>query len=259
MRVARKWEQPEIDLLCQKELSISAISIMTNRTYKSVSRKREELRLVRPKVDWGINDNFFKKWSPTMSYILGFWFADGNMFHDKQNNTHYISISSKDGDHLTEMIKVMGSQHQPYFNKKEKMFWMRFGSQPMYMDLLSLGGSPNKSLILQFPKLPTARIHDFLLGYFDGDGSISLKSNGYPNVGFVGTKEFLEEISSNFSDQHYRLIKHNPTTTTNTWRLNFCGTRALEVMTQLYSSKTKLFLRRKYDRFLSAKRWYKNG
>ena len=64
-------------------------------------------------------------------------------------------------------------------------------------DLTKLGVPPRKSLILQPPKIEKKYFLPYILGYFDGDGSISKTSqyNNY-NISIQGTKEILEWINS---------------------------------------------------------------
>ena len=49
------------------------------------------------------NDNFFKKWSSEMAYVLGFFTADGNMTKHK-NGGCYIEFTSNDRK-LLEIVK----------------------------------------------------------------------------------------------------------------------------------------------------------
>jgi hypothetical protein len=41
------------------------------------------------------NENFFKKWSPEMAYVLGFFTADGNMLKNKRG-AHFIEFNTTD-------------------------------------------------------------------------------------------------------------------------------------------------------------------
>ena len=53
-------------------------------------------------------------------------------------------------------------------------------SKKISKDLADKGIVPNKSLILQPPKISKEFYKPFILGYFDGDGSIS-KTSQYNN------------------------------------------------------------------------------
>ncbi len=59
-------------------------------------------------------------------------------------------------------------------SKWKKAYRLQIGSKVMFHDLLSLGLMPNKSLVLQMPKVPTEFLRHFVRGYFDGDGCAHL-------------------------------------------------------------------------------------
>ena len=50
------------------------------------------------------NEDFFKKWTPEMAYVLGFFTADGNMIKNKRGS-HFIEFYSTDRD-IIEKIKA---------------------------------------------------------------------------------------------------------------------------------------------------------
>lgn len=38
---------------------------------------------------------FFKTWNRDMAYVLGYWFADGNMYFQKGAGRYFVSIEGK--------------------------------------------------------------------------------------------------------------------------------------------------------------------
>ena len=50
------------------------------------------------------NDNFFKKWTPEMAYILGYFAADGTMIKNKRG-AHYIEFQSTDKELIVGVKK----------------------------------------------------------------------------------------------------------------------------------------------------------
>ncbi|MCL5783944.1 MAG: hypothetical protein M1142_01125 [Patescibacteria group bacterium] len=161
-----------------------------------------------------INQVFFKRWSPSMAYILGFIFADGAIEDvQKSSRTCYVQFTSKDLSLLENIKTVLQSTHKistrlPRINtftngrqyRCSQVFNLRVGNKHMYNDLLKLGVTPRKSLTAAFPKIPASHLSFFLRGYFDGDGCLYLRKGKYPRVTFVsGSEQFLSKLSANLT------------------------------------------------------------
>lgn len=73
-------------------------------------------------------------------------------------------------------------------------------STKMCSDLIKLGCVPRKSLILQFPDIPSSVTRHFVRGYFDGDGCASWhnKKMKVPQLrlSFIGTLCFLTRLKN---------------------------------------------------------------
>lgn len=124
-----------------------------------------------------INHNFFKKWTPEMAYVLGFFAADGNMIRNKRGGC-YIEFEITDLDLLKKIRVLLGSNNKITAREKNKnwkvSYRLQIGSRMIFGDLLELGLTPNKSKTLQLPKVPEKYLADFVRGYFDGDGCITI-------------------------------------------------------------------------------------
>ena len=83
---------------------------------------------------------------------------------------------------------------------------------------------PRKSLILKPPKISKNFFLPFILGYFDGDGSIS-KTSQYNNysISIQGTKEILLWICE-VLNWDAKLEKRNPDSDTNSYYVRCGGT-----------------------------------
>ena len=141
-----------------------------------------------------------------MAYVFGFWYADGDMKHEK---SYRVSFSSKDLALLEQIKQAVGSNAKIYrFYRNgllENSYYLTLHSKNLYRDLKKLGGRRNKSTKLKFPSVPSEYLSDFIRGYFDGDGSVHVitykaTKNGksYTEIrsNFTcGTKTFLEEQS----------------------------------------------------------------
>jgi len=153
------------------------------------------------------NENFFKKWSPEMAYVLGFFAADGNM-SPHSNGGRYIEFTSCDRELIYKTRNLLNSNHKISSRVRsinhKNAYRIQIGSVALYRDLVSLGLTPNKSLTIKFPKIPANYLSDFVRGYFDGDGCVYLRKNWAKDRGKLrwvfqtrftsGSGDFLESL-----------------------------------------------------------------
>ena len=173
------------------------------------------------------------------AYILGFIAADGAIVKNKNSNSYYLTITLKREDKsILDFIKSeIQNEHRIYdikrpssFDKSKIIDHVRFTiSHPQITkDLFNLGITPKKSLKISniIKNIPYNLRDAFIIGYFDGEGSVSPLSNKggkkyvkscdcikvYPsynlNINIRGTKDFLNgicehlNINSNFIRQY---------------------------------------------------------
>jgi len=124
-----------------------------------------------------INKDFFKKWTPEMAYVLGFFAADGYMVKNKRG-AHFIDFYSTDRCILEKILKIVDGNQKISIRKRvltqRPSYRLQFGSKVWFEDLTKLGFMQCKSKVLQFPTIPMRYLKDFVRGYFDGDGSVNL-------------------------------------------------------------------------------------
>ena len=66
----------------------------------------------------------------------------------------------------------------------------------MAQDFIDHGVVPKKSLILEPPKIDSEFYLPYIMGYFDGDGTIyKTNSNTEFTIGFIGSKATIEWIN----------------------------------------------------------------
>ncbi len=125
-----------------------------------------------------LNDGFFKKWSPEMAYVLGYFAADGSMLRNKRG-AHFIEFTTTDRILLRHLLTTTNSNHkvQTRSRKGKKANWkiqyrIQIGSKEWFTDLIALGFTERKSLSLCFPLIPKSCVAHFIRGYFDGDGCV---------------------------------------------------------------------------------------
>ncbi|MFC9598108.1 hypothetical protein ACFTQL_09360 [Peribacillus butanolivorans] len=135
------------------------------------------------------------------AYWLGFLYADGWVFYDYRYGVE-LALKTDDYRHLVKFKKFMKTEAKikEKIIKLNEDFYRAYRisifSKKIAGNLINLGCTPNKSLILKFPSedtVPNKYILDFVRGYFDGDGSIYIPKSlkGQPTLSVVGTKDFL--------------------------------------------------------------------
>jgi hypothetical protein len=165
-------------------------------------------KIKKPRPVFLENKNFFKKWSPEMAYVLGYFTADGCMFINPRGS-HYIEFTSTDRELIEKVRELMKSNHSIGEYEPSNLRWrtkytLEIGSKEMFQDLLRLSLTPHKSNRIKLPSIPQEYLSDFVRGYFDGDGCPSFgiyrrktrKSKAkHLNTRFIsGNKKFLENL-----------------------------------------------------------------
>jgi len=206
-----------------------------------------------------INVNFFKKWTPEMSYVLGFIFADGNIICTKRN-TWFLSIQITDNKILKEIKNAMKSSHAISERKDKlnckKLYRLQIGNKSMCNDLLKLGLTERKSKTILLPKIPLKYFSSFLRGYFDGDGGVwvgprNLKQNNKT----LTISTFFTSGSKNFLMSLKEVLKKNGLSggclvkKERGYDLKYSIRDSLILYKIMYNSKSSLFLARKKERF----------
>lgn len=219
------------------------------------------------RFSYKINVDFFKKWSPQMAYVLGFTFADGNIY-----KTTLAWELKEDRELLIKMNRTMDSNY-PICQRKAS-FRLRISNPIVVDDLNKLGVSPQKSKVMKFPNIPQEYFSHFARGFFDGDGWVCVRKNRNEiSVGFSsGSKIFLRELIKRLSKQlelskNNLRIKNKITVKgikTVTYQADYFCENACKVLLYLYSDigKTDLYMERKYEKYkeaVSLYEWVKSG
>ena len=178
------------------------------------------------------------------AYWLGFLAADGCNYQRKNNASIILNVHQKDIEHLkkfkqfcntdTEIKSYIGYEG---FSNCTPMCKITLNSKKISNDLIDKGIVPNKSLILQPPHIQEEFYKPFILGYFDGDGSIS-KTSQYNNysISIQGTQEILTWICQ-VLNWDAKLERRNPNSTQNSYYIRCGGTnKPYQILNQLYNS-----------------------
>jgi hypothetical protein len=228
-----------------------AIGITTG----AVKYRLKKLGLKRP-AKYTYNEAFFSEWSFDMAYLLGFVFSDGYLSH-RHGYLMAIELAIKDIEILTAMASRIGivptsiiERHTG--NAKGKRYCkISLYSKQTYNDLIKLGVTENKSLTAEFPYIPKEYMPDFLRGYFDGDGCISIFKGGKDlfvccsyNFGF-----FLDSLLNEYGIETIRPRRSSILKV----RLSTKKENIKKFFDFMYCNcdlNNDLYLKRKYDKFL---------
>lgn len=148
--------------------------------------------------------------SYSKAYIAGFIAADGALVHSSNRNSLYLTITIKYEDKpILDFIKQeLGSTHKitdirkiGSFGKPIHHVRLAFAEKSITNALQIIGITPRKSLSMPniIKNIPKQFRGAFIIGYFDGDGSVtelhnSLNCNSI-SIQIRGTVDFLKGIT----------------------------------------------------------------
>ena len=215
-------------------------------------------------IKYSVNENFFKSWSKKMAYVLGYIYADGYILDAPSMRGKYISITSIDKESIERIKCWLCSDHKVIERPSQWLngnlaYVLRIGSHRIYDSLFQHGLYPNKSLTMRLPKIPQKYLMDFVRGYFDGDGCISLyKTIG--NSGHVharklsviftsGSKKFLSKLTLLLSCQ-LEIKTQKIIDAKTAFQLRYSTTDSVTIYHELYKGcKKGEYLERKHQIF----------
>ncbi len=197
----KRWDQEKEEIVGRYKAGepIKAIARDLGHYHGSVKKRL---------IDWGVTirtpteskaqyayDTTFFKTIDTheKAYWLGFIYADGNVYLSEEGYKHVfqIGLAAADNGHLDKLKSALRDERPLYPDKGGERYMIN--SIPFAQDLMALGVMPRKSLDICFPtsdQVPAQFVNSFMLGYFDGDGSLSVKPTTW-YFDMVGTWPFL--------------------------------------------------------------------
>lgn len=220
------------------------------------------------------NENYFKQIdTEEKAYWLGFLYADGCITRFYRNEklksmSLELTLQEEDKEHLQKFLAALQS-NVPIQNKtiggKYKANRVVINCTSMCRDLINLGCTPQKSLILEFPSediLPKSFINSFIRGYFDGDGGVFYKeyeiydkkqdkkylSYSYTCY-FSGTKQMLKTISQILSENNIKTSEVKKDNRNNVYGLRIHNPENIQNFAKYIYNNSTVNLSRKFDKF----------
>ena len=260
-----KWNDDDIKYLKNNYSNDNLDLLKSNlnhHSWNAIKGKANSLGLKRNRRNrngLSINEDFFKIWTPEMAYIFGFWIADGNM----AKNRNVISFCSKDFN-LLELINFnLKSSYK--ISDCNNAFQLPICNKTIYNDILKLGGTPRKSLTIQFPDVPDEYLSHFIRGEFDGDGCFYIKkdkhrihNNKYLDSNFVGNIDFLSVLKDKIKEKididptNFRIVNKN--CNRRIYHLTYFGKKAIVLGNYIYQDSENLRLERKFKIYNKMKK-----
>ena len=171
-----------------------------------------------------------------------------------------ISFASNDYDLMVLIKSALKSEHKIGKNG-DNGFQLSICNKILYNDLLELGGTPRKSLTIQFPEIPDEFLSHFIRGEFDGDGCFYIFRNGkykYLNSTFTGNVDFLSVLKNKIKEHTNidaanlsSIKKCNPKIK----KLEYNGKKAIALGDYIYKDSKNLRLERKYEIYNKMKKF----
>lgn len=203
------------------------------------------------------------------AYILGFLIADGCLRIEKRtNNLSYricfnnsiddIDVIQKIHDILCPYNKLVIRENKSNGIKRKPQVMLQFTSKKIFTTLcdtysIKTRKTFDNSFMLPIDLIPNNLQRHFVRGYFDGDGSFTIKKD----IRFVfNSPYFMQQISSIFENEFTKRdtsftckseIVHGKTT--DYWRLRInIGKKRLRCLYDMFYNDAKMFLQRKKEK-----------
>ena len=169
-----KLEEKLKELFKNPSIKPEEIEKTINKKWGAIRQKAYRMGLTRPlyKPYIPVEDYFETIDSIEKSYWLGFFAADGGIC---TNNVIRINLSVKDIKQLENFRDAIAPGQEikvdPIY---EKMRYLSISCKKIVNDLKALGMGPGKGETLHYPIIDSIYDIPFIMGLFDGDGSIGI-------------------------------------------------------------------------------------
>lgn len=201
------------------------------------------------------------------AYIVGFIAADGALVKTKTTTALTITIKYEDKAVLEFIKSEIGNEHKlqeiirpSSFDSSKTIHHIRYTMSDRHITeaLNKLGITSNKSLSIGniIKNIPYEYRDAFIIGYFDGDGSVTIRDGEYPNdrgilckdyslyIQIRGTQEFLSGICNHLKIDTSHIHQNDSIP-----HLSFASKKDTYRFFQCYKN-LPFYYERKYNKFL---------
>lgn len=174
---------------------------------------REEKINIHTQRIYNIDENCFEDINHNNSHILGLFYSDGWL---NKNISVNIGLAEQDYNVLENLKIILKSDYPLYLTsksgsdvklpdgsvvkRKQSIYRLTIQHPKIIQDLLKLGLTQRKSWNnFGLPNIPKQFLNSFILGYFEGDGWLSIyqdktKKNKSIKWGILGQENFISEL-----------------------------------------------------------------
>ena len=201
------------------------------------------------------------------AYIVGFIAADGALVKTRASTALTITIKYEDKAVLEFIKSEIGNEHKlqeiirpSSFDSSKTIHHIRYVISDRFITqaLNKLGITSNKSLSMGniIKNIPYEYRDAFIIGYFDGDGSVTIRDGQYPNdrgilcydyslyIQIRGTKDFLSGICNHLKIDTTHIHQNDSIP-----HLSFASKKDTYRFFQCYKN-LPFYYKRKHDKFL---------
>jgi len=249
----RKNLHTEIRRLRKKRYSFNRISKILDIGETTAYRHSKDIP-INLRKKWKFDERFFDKIDTEQkAYILGFLYADGNVYE----NTLSLSLQKKDLEILKKIKKCFKFDGPLNFRSKG-MIRLRIYSPRLCNELKKYGIEKNKTFRIKFPppNLNKRLLKHFIRGYFDGDGGFcgNYRKNKSFCFHFCGNKGFILNLQK-YLVNRLKINKTVPKYFDNAIQIQHWGIKNVNTFSNFIYKESKLFLKRKRDRLNNYKKF----
>ena len=201
-----------------------------------------------------INKNIFEVINTEeKAYWVGFLYADG--YVGLTDNRVELTLQLSDVNHIEKFKTFLNSDCKISTNSYRSRLSIK--DEKIKKDLINLGCTPQKSLILKFPtddKVPKELIRHFIRGYFDGDGSLCVTEKT-KSIDILGTYDFLYQLclESNIATSKIYVSKSK---SNKVFRIVLGSRLDLYNFSKYIYDDCNIYLDRKYEKFKKLMEYY---
>lgn len=211
-----------------------------------------------------LNEKFFDIIdSEEKAYFLGFLYADGYNF--RKTNSVKLELAIKDKEILYKLSKLIYEKiykdrviiTDRTSSNKGLFAHVSINNKRISEQLERLGCSQNKSFKIRFPTwLNESLHHHFIRGYFDGDGSVTIKNKG-ASVKITSNENFIDDLrivlKKNLNLHFSKSSSSSKSNNIKTSTIMNCGNRFVELFLDWIYKDSTIFLKRKHKKYLKLK------